>query len=439
MTQIGPISPAEQTAAADSDLRDAGTHWQGQPPAAVMRLLQSISAVWVCYVLVLSLLDRYFAATSPEVHPLPTLYYIFQVLIAGAVLGLSFSHRLQIRLGRSFLPLVLLGMSALPLITTSLTTPGSLPAPIAGTRGLVRLRTLPILTVAVVLIAWQYRWKHVVLFSLGTTALQIVLLIGQPAGFLNMLAITAVQMMSLLIIGYSTCALMDKLRAQRTALEQANRQLRHYATTLEKLAISRERNRVARELHDTLAHTLSGLTVQLEATKAYWDVDPTAARAMVETALESTRDGLHETRRALKALRASPLEDLGLRVALCSMAAHAAEGANLRLDCAVAENLPVLAADVEQCIYRIAQEAVTNATQYAGADRLTITLSCSDDHLTLMVQDNGQGFDVQQDASPGHFGISGMYERAALAGGKLSIVSVRGEGTTVYFHLGSGA
>lgn len=439
MTQIGPISSAEHTAPADSDSRDAGTHWQAQPPAALVRLLQSISAIWICYILVLSVVDRYFAAINPDVRPLPALYYISQVLIAGAVLGLSFSHRVQLRLGRSFLPLVLIGMSALPLITTSLTIPSSLPGPIAGTGGLVRLRALPILTVAVVLIAWQYHWKHVVLFSVGTTALVIVLLIGQPVGFLNMLAITAVQMMSFLIVGYSTCALMDKLRAQRMALEQANRQLRHYATTLEKLAISRERNRVARELHDTLAHTLSGLTVQLEATKAYWDVDPQAARAMVETALESTRDGLHETRRALKALRASPLEDLGLRVALCSMAAHTAEGANLRLDCAVAENLPVLSADVEQCIYRIAQEAVTNAAHYADADRLTIKLSCSDGGLTLMVQDNGHGFDAQRDAAPGHFGISGMYERAALAGGTLSIASVPGEGTTVYFHLGSGA
>jgi signal transduction histidine kinase len=300
---------------------------------------------------------------------------------------------------------------------------------------LVRLRALPILTVAVVLIAWQYRWKQVVLFSVGTTALVILLLIGQPAGFLNMLAITAVQMMSFLIIGYSTCAVMDKLRAQSMALEQANTQLRHYAATLEKLAISRERNRVARELHDTLAHTLSGLTVQLEATKAYWDVDPQAARAMVETALGTTRDGLHETRRALKALRASPLEDLGLRVALCSMAASATEAANLRLDCAVAENLPILAPDVEQCIYRIAQEAVTNAARYAGADTLTLTLSCADGRLTLRVQDNGRGFDVKRATAPGSFGISGMYERAALAGGSLSVVSAPGQGATVSFHL----
>lgn len=435
MAQIGPISQAQHTADADSDSKDTETHWQGRPPAPVVRLLQSISAVWICYILVLSVVDHYFAAMNPEVRRLPALYYISQVLIAGAVLGLSFWQSVQLWLGRAFLPLIIIGMSALPLITTSLTIPSSLPGPIAGTGGLVRLRALPILTVAVVLIAWQYRWKQVVLFSFGTSALVIMLLIRQPTGFLNMLAITAVQMMGFLIIGYSVCALMDKLRAQSMALEHANRQLRHYTTTLEKLTISRERNRVARELHDTLAHTLSGLTVQLEATKAYWDVDPKAAQAMVETALETTRDGLRETRRALKALRARPLDDLGLRVALCSMAALAAEGANLRLDCVVAEDLPVLSPDVEQCIYRIAQEAVTNVTHYAGADTLTIRLSCSNDHLTLAVQDNGHGFDVQQAVSPGNFGISGMYERAALAGGDLSIVSVPGEGTTVYFHL----
>lgn len=433
MAVIDPISPAAHSAATDTHA--ARAHWQAQPPVAVVPLLRSVSAIWICYILVLSVVDLYFAALNPNVRPLPALYYISQVLIAGAVLGLSFWHGLQMRLGRSFLPLVIIGMSALPLITTSLTIPSSLPAPIAGIGGLVRLRALPILTVAVVLIAWQYRWKHVVLFSFATTALVIVLLLGQPTGYLNMMAISAVQMMSFLIIGYFTCALMDKLRAQSMALEQANTQLRHYATTLEKLAVSRERNRVARELHDTLAHTLSGLTVQLEATKAYWDVDPNAARTMVETALQTTRDGLHETRRALKALRASPLDDLGLRVALCSMAVLAAEGANIRLDCAVAENLPMLSPDVEQCLYRIAQEAVTNATHHADADVLTVRLACADDRLTLTVQDNGQGFDVQRARSPGSFGISGMYERAALAGGELSITSVPGQGTTVYFHL----
>jgi len=116
--------------------------------------------------------------------------------------------------------------------------------------------------------------------------------------------------MGLLGLRYCVSLLMDKLRAQRASVEQANLQLRHYAGTLEQLAISRERNRVARELHDTLAHTLTGIIVQLEATKAYWEVDHQTAGTMIQTALDSARAGLQETRRALRALRASPLDEL---------------------------------------------------------------------------------------------------------------------------------
>ena len=82
---------------------------------------------------------------------------------------------------------------------------------------------------------------------------------------------------------------------------------------------------MARELHDTLAHTLSGLSVQLEATQAYWEADPDTARELLGRSLSATRLGLDDTRRALKALRASPLDDLGLLMALQRLAESAAE------------------------------------------------------------------------------------------------------------------
>src|SRR5439155_24600069 len=122
----------------------------------------------------------------------------------------------------------------------------------------------------------------------------------------------------------------------------------HHAGTLESLAVSRERNRMARELHDTLAHTLSGLSVQLETVEAYWDVEPRTAHAMLDRALEATRDGLQETRRALKALRASPLDDLGLSLAIQRMAESAVARADIHLDLAIPKQVPPLSPDVEQ-------------------------------------------------------------------------------------------
>src|SRR3954471_15956642 len=116
--------------------------------------------------------------------------------------------------------------------------------------------------------------------------------------------------------------------------------------------------RVATELHETLAHTLSSLSVQLETVKAYWAIDPALAQELLESALSATRSGLHETRRALDALRARPLDDVGLRLALGEMIAAVAELANLQLDLTLPDPLPLLDAGVEQAIYRIAQEAL---------------------------------------------------------------------------------
>ena len=136
---------------------------------------------------------------------------------------------------------------------------------------------LTVLLIALVLTAWQYRWRHVALFCLGTAGLNLGMLflfIGPVTrAFFFELVSTVILTVSFLVIGYFINALMTQLRAQQNSLEQANTQLAHYASTLEHLTISRERNRMARELHDTLAHTLSGLTVQLETVKAYWHVD----------------------------------------------------------------------------------------------------------------------------------------------------------------------
>lgn len=422
------------TVAADSERRVAGS---SRPATASntssLRLLRSVAAIWLCYILLLAVADHYFVLVDAAKSALPASYYISQLLIALSVLALSFSTWASLRLGRAFLPVVVTTTSSLSLATTVLTVPSSLPGPLTGAVGLVELRTLPIFTVAVVLIAWQYQRRHVLLFSLGTAALIVLLHLHQPSQLLGTAARALAQGMGLLILGYCVSSMIDRLRAQRASLEKANLQLRHYASTLEQLAISRERNRVARELHDTLAHTLSGLTVQLETTKAYWQVDQQAAGTMVAAALETARSGLRETRRVLKALRASPLDELGLRLALCDLAEQASAGAHVQLECRVAQELPVLAPDVEQCVYRIAQEAIANVVQHANANTLQVHLSCGQ-RLQLVVRDNGRGF-VHQATNDEHFGLAGMYERAALAGGDLSITSAPGKGTTVSLQI----
>ena len=169
---------------------------------------------------------------------------------------------------------------------------------------------------------------------------------------------------------------------------------------------------MARELHDTLAHTLSALSVQLETAKAYRDVDPAATAAILDTSLAATRSGLQETRQALKSLRASPLEDMGLSLALRQLATETAERANLQLDLSVPTHIPSLPHAIEQCLYRVTQEATANVAYHADARTMTVQLTFNGDIL-LQVSDDGRGFDPQQAEAAGHFGLVGMRERAA--------------------------
>src|SRR5512142_1209627 len=167
---------------------------------------------------------------------------------------------------------------------------------------------------------------------------------------------------------------MQRQREQRQSLVEANRQVRHYAATLEQLAVTQERNRMSRELHDTLAHTLSGLAVQLEAARSLWRSSPERSHAMLEDALLATRSGLTESRKAIQALRASPLEDLGLTLALRTLAESAASRSGAALDLAIPATLEKLAPDVEQCLFRVAQEALENIVRHAEAQSITVRL-----------------------------------------------------------------
>jgi len=210
----------------------------------------------------------------------------------------------------------------------------------------------------------------------------------------------------------------------------ANEKLQQQATMLEQLTISRERNRMARELHDTLAHSLSAVAVQLEAVDSTLESSPEEAHHLLTKALAQTRSGLAETRRAMQSLRASPLDDLGIKLAIQSLAEITAQRGGLQLDLDLAE-LPELAPATEQNLYRIAQETLTNVLKHAGASRLVVTLKRVEGKSQFVVRDNGVGFDPAAARRNGHFGLDGIEERAALIGGAVTVTSQPGRGTTV--------
>jgi signal transduction histidine kinase len=345
---------------------------------------------------------------------------------------------LRERNDRFYLPLALAMAAAFPVLANVMTY---LEAPERTLTVLIQSSWLsfPVLLVPLLLIAWQYRFRYVLLFAgLGALVEEILLLpllwppnpeqltiVGQPL----------IRAFSFGIAGQIVCHLMDTQRAQRRRLMQANLELSRTSGMLQRLAVSHERNRLARELHDTLAHSLSALSVNLEAMKTELPAGNAELAAMLDRSLQITREGLTDTRRALKALRADAIEDLGLPLAVRNLAEAAAERGELRLETEIDGNLPALPPAVEHAVYRIAQEAVENAVHHAGAGALRVELSAQGDALELAVHDDGSGFDPQSIDGRDHLGIRGMRERAEACGGTLGIDSRKDRGTTLHLRI----
>lgn len=439
MTQIMPAALntclGTPPAAADLCYNFPMTHLRAQTD--ISPLLPIAVGLWAGYLLVLALMDL-LVFPQPVFGPA---VYLANSLAALCVLGLTVWRQGRRRLGRFFLPLVIGLLTLVPLVTGNLASLTMRPVPGNGLEA-VTLRLMPLLLIGLVITAWQYGWNPVAIYTCIIAVFTLVLQFSffRPGGpsLAQPLTVLAMQTATFLVVGYFISLLIRRLQLQQQKLADANAQLVNYAAALEELTVSRERNRMARELHDTLAHTLSGVAVQLETVKAYWDVDQAAARSLLDDSLDSTRAGLVETRRALKALRASPLDDLGLAQALRQLAVETAERANLALQMAVPEQIAVFSPPVEQCVYRVAQEAVANVAQHAQARTLTVRLaagSTAESPTVLLVRDDGIGFDADTAAPAGHFGLAGIRERARLVGGELAVTSRQGHGTEVLLSI----
>jgi signal transduction histidine kinase len=347
---------------------------------------------------------------------------------------------LQRQMGRAYLSFALLIASSAPILEAAFAMVVRLARGVSGANAISDVwQLILVLFIPLILTSWQYSFRSVLTFSLGTALLELGIMVlirlRLPFPIMNIVRLVLIRTVLFVLVGYVIVRLVKEQRAQRQALAQANAQLTRYATTLEQLAVSRERNRLARELHDTLAHSLSAVAVQLEATNALWDQDLTAARDMLEQSLQATRRGLSEARRAIQALRATPLEDLGLALAIRNLAESAANRGGLTLHWQGDDQVNILEPDVEQSVYRIAEEALVNVVRHAGARHLTVQLDQergqSNRALRLVISDDGQGFDMSRPSQEGRYGLKGMIERAALIGGALAVESEPGAGTTV--------
>lgn len=197
-----------------------------------------------------------------------------------------------------------------------------------------------------------------------------------------------------------------------------------------------ERNRLAREIHDTLAQGLSAIALQLETADALLeradrqDAALQQVQRCVQKALQMARHNLEEARRSVLDLRAAPLQGRTLAQAIAHLIQESALGPEADCDFVLVGDDRPLPVHLEVGLYRMAQEALNNIQRHAGACHVRLTLTLTPASVSLAIEDNGQGFDPAE-IPEGRFGLVGLNERARLLGGELRLESSPGEGTAI--------
>lgn len=189
-----------------------------------------------------------------------------------------------------------------------------------------------------------------------------------------------------------------------------------------------ERGRVAQELHDEVGQSLTAVLLHLDRLAR---IAPDDLRVEITEARETARGSLEDVRSIAKRLRPEALDDLGLHSALVGLSERLTEQTGVKIRRDLSRQLPDISPECELVLYRVAQEAMTNALRHADATRVDLSLSSSAESVTLAVVDDGVGING---AEPGT-GIQGMRERAVMVGAKISIGAADGEGTAVTLQV----
>jgi NarL family two-component system sensor histidine kinase YdfH len=218
-------------------------------------------------------------------------------------------------------------------------------------------------------------------------------------------------------------------------LEIAHRRLSEYSARVEELTVTAERQRMARELHDTLAQGLAGLILQLEAADSHLvRGEGDRAQSIVRQAMLRARSTLADARRAIGELRAesSRPPDLGEAVRQEAERFSSATG----IPCGVEIDLPeAIPDDVSENALRAITEALTNTARHAAARHAWVEVAAQGSRLSVCIRDDGSGFDPARARTEDHYGLLGLRERARLAGGLLEIRTAPGQGTSVQLTL----
>ncbi len=239
-----------------------------------------------------------------------------------------------------------------------------------------------------------------------------------------------------------TRILLNQLEESNRDLEVAHTQLQKYANEVEELTVVRERTRLAREIHDTLGHYLTILTIQLETISKLQERDPARAIIEVTEARRVAAQSMQEVRNAVAALRPTSIATLSLTEAILQLSNEfrvVAPDTDLTLD--LDTQLPPLIPDLQLALYRATQETLTNVRKHAHATKVLVRLRYEDEVLELVVLDNGNGQTTKDTTQHTRgFGLLGLRERIELLDGQVTYGPIEPTGyrVTIHVHISPG-
>ena len=221
-------------------------------------------------------------------------------------------------------------------------------------------------------------------------------------------------------------------RQMRQKLAQAHEQLQQYSQKIEELATVQERNRIARDIHDSLGHALTSLNIQMQTAVKLWEREPVQARSFLAQAQELGKTAMQEVRKSISTLREDAREEQPLEAKIETLVEDFRQGTGLPICTNISRcgSVPPL---VAKTLYRIVQEALTNISKHARATEVQIQLSTTKEWVYLTVEDNGKGFDLNQNRSG--FGLQGIQERVAAVKGHFQLKTSPGNGCRIVVEI----
>lgn len=226
-------------------------------------------------------------------------------------------------------------------------------------------------------------------------------------------------------------ALLEECQS-REKLLIAHNQLRHYALRIEDQSTLQERNRIAREIHDLLGHTLTAQSIQLDSALLLFHSDAERANCFLQTAKQLCTQALQEVRQSVATLRTDPLQGKSLKGAIAALIEDFRVTTAIEPTCTIHLDNP-LPPEILATVYRILQEALTNIIRHSNATEINIQVFDYSEGLHMLVKDNGQGFDPEQNSTG--YGIQGMRERTVALGGRFNLFSELGSGCLITIQI----